>query len=273
MQLLYRIWDDVRRGDNIDLYATITVALGLVILNLIGFNQQTLIAPITLAVLGLLSIAILGNRYRVQELLQKMSQMPAGLASGVKIYEHWRAQEVHDILRSAKSAVVIIDSWIGEATTLAGCIRDASIKASGRLTVHIYVLDPVKPFGAQRRAEYEGVFDSVEKVWRDRYEIKYQDSIEALQSHLSKLNNINLNIYTYTTMPEIRLYIVDDEEFVFSWFPVDSPSSDNVCFHLSENFANRENRSAIEKLRNHFLGVHKASQKVDLSGKGTIEQS
>jgi len=70
MNLFYRIWNDIRRGENIDLYLTIILALSLVALNLIGFASEKLIAPITLAVLGLLAITLLGNRHRLDELLQ-----------------------------------------------------------------------------------------------------------------------------------------------------------------------------------------------------------
>lgn len=74
MRVLRRIWHDIKSGENIDLYITVTVALSLAVLNLVGVAPQTYLAPITLAVLGLLAITSLGNRYRIEELLQKQSQ-------------------------------------------------------------------------------------------------------------------------------------------------------------------------------------------------------
>jgi len=73
MQILERIWDDFRSGENIDLYVTVIVAIGLAILNVVGIAPQTHLAPITLAVLGLLAITSLGNRYRIERLLQGQS--------------------------------------------------------------------------------------------------------------------------------------------------------------------------------------------------------
>jgi hypothetical protein len=73
MQVLDRIWNDFRSGENIDLYATVIVAIGLAILNVVGIAPQTYLAPITLAVLGLLAITSLGNRYRIEKLLQGQS--------------------------------------------------------------------------------------------------------------------------------------------------------------------------------------------------------
>jgi hypothetical protein len=74
MKFLKRVWGDIERGENIDLYVTVFIAVGLVILNLFGTTPDTWIAPITLAVLGLLAISVLGNRYRVEEVLQKLKQ-------------------------------------------------------------------------------------------------------------------------------------------------------------------------------------------------------
>src|SRR5574341_1403896 len=74
MRLFNRIWKDIRRGENIDLFLTIVVAISLVALNVIGFATDKLIAPITLAVLGMLAITMLGNRYRIEELLQRNMQ-------------------------------------------------------------------------------------------------------------------------------------------------------------------------------------------------------
>ncbi len=76
MQLMKRIWADARRGENIDLYVTVVVAIGLVILNLVGLAPTTWLGPLTLAVLGLLAIAVLGNRYRVEKVLESVIHTP-----------------------------------------------------------------------------------------------------------------------------------------------------------------------------------------------------
>ncbi|MFQ5632976.1 MAG: hypothetical protein ACE5I1_29760 [bacterium] len=75
MNVLARVWDDIRRGENIDLYLTIILALGLVVFNLFGLASEKLVTQITLAVLGMLAIVMLGNRYRIDELLRKDARM------------------------------------------------------------------------------------------------------------------------------------------------------------------------------------------------------
>lgn len=74
MKLLHRIWDDVRKGENIDQYLTIVAALVLTILNLLGLPIQAYLAPFTLAVLALLAINGLGNRYKIDEILKKKTE-------------------------------------------------------------------------------------------------------------------------------------------------------------------------------------------------------
>lgn len=77
MQALQRLWEDLRRGENVDLYVTVAIAVLLAVLNVIGIVPQTWVAPLILAVLALLAIATLGNRHRLETIIQNMNQ-PAG---------------------------------------------------------------------------------------------------------------------------------------------------------------------------------------------------
>ncbi len=75
MQFLKHVVEDIKQGDNLDLYITVMAALVLVTLNVIGVSiAQPLISTLTLAVLALLAIAILGNRHRLETIIQKTSQ-------------------------------------------------------------------------------------------------------------------------------------------------------------------------------------------------------
>lgn len=76
MKFLQKVWNDIRQGENIDLYLTVLAAIGLSALNILGIAPNIWVAPLTLAVLGLLAIATLGNRYRTEEVLEKLTQRP-----------------------------------------------------------------------------------------------------------------------------------------------------------------------------------------------------
>lgn len=79
MNFLKQVWEDVKRGESIDLYVTVLLALALTVLSLLGIAPQTLIASITLTVLGLLAISALGNRHRLDELHRSIVQSPSNL--------------------------------------------------------------------------------------------------------------------------------------------------------------------------------------------------
>jgi len=79
MSYLKRIWQDIRHGENIDLFLTVLVAIGLAALNIAGIAPASLIAPLTMAVLGLLAVATLGNRYKLEESLETLNRTHTGL--------------------------------------------------------------------------------------------------------------------------------------------------------------------------------------------------
>lgn len=74
MQVFQKIWKDIRQGENIDLYLSVITAFSIIILGLLGVNTSTLLAPLTLTVLGLLAISMLVNRERVEELSHKIGK-------------------------------------------------------------------------------------------------------------------------------------------------------------------------------------------------------
>ena len=73
MRMLQQIWNDIRQGENVDLYLTVLVALALVGMNIAGWAPDSWLAPITLAVLALLAVSSLGNRHRLERVLQAES--------------------------------------------------------------------------------------------------------------------------------------------------------------------------------------------------------
>lgn len=81
MKILQNIWRDIRRGENIDLYITVGIAIGLVVLNILGVTTDKFVAPVTLSVLGLLAITSLGTRHFIKEKLDSFQEKSSGLVS------------------------------------------------------------------------------------------------------------------------------------------------------------------------------------------------
>ena len=74
IRALQSVWEDIRRGENIDLYVTVVVAIALAALNIAGVAPPNWIAPLNLAVLALLAVATLGNRHRLEGILKQITQ-------------------------------------------------------------------------------------------------------------------------------------------------------------------------------------------------------
>lgn len=77
MKIMRRIWDDTRRGENIDLYVAVPVAVILAIFGAIGVAPMSMIASLTLVILALISTSLLANRYAVRELTARLGQNPS----------------------------------------------------------------------------------------------------------------------------------------------------------------------------------------------------
>lgn len=264
-KILRLVWAEIRKGENIDQYLIILLAFLLAILNLFGITNVTWITSITLAVLGMLAIGTLVNRHITEQVIARVSELTANRESHVRAFSNWRVDEIREHLLSAKSSIVIIESWVAEAATLAGYIRDASQRTRNTLKVEIFMLDPEKPFGAQRRAEVEGIVSGNDTIWKQKYLNKFDESIDVMQRHLADAKNIDLKIYKYPTLPEMRLYVIDDADFVFGWFPFKSPSTENVCFYVSKYSKIKESLIAIESLQKQLNEIRSVSQKISNS--------
>lgn len=73
MRFITRLWRDFRKGESIDLVATILVSIVAIICDLFGFIPDTLITSLTLTVLLLISLTSIVNRHRVEDLTSIVS--------------------------------------------------------------------------------------------------------------------------------------------------------------------------------------------------------
>jgi hypothetical protein len=95
MKLSRLIWQDIRRGENIDLYVTVIVSLVLTILNVTGMAPASSVTPLTLAVLALVAITILGNRHRLELIIERTSP-----SSEKVVYEQFPPEFKDDLERA-----------------------------------------------------------------------------------------------------------------------------------------------------------------------------
>lgn len=72
MRILKLVWKDIKQGENIDVYIVIVVAIALSILSLLELAPPQWIPPLTVAVLAMLAITTLGNRFRLEKLMENL---------------------------------------------------------------------------------------------------------------------------------------------------------------------------------------------------------
>lgn len=74
MKFLDRIWSDVQRGENIEMYITIVLALVLAVFNVVGIASSSWIAPLTLVVLSALALSNIKIQHDFDLLFKKLSR-------------------------------------------------------------------------------------------------------------------------------------------------------------------------------------------------------
>lgn len=75
MKILQSVWNDVRRGENIETYLVILLVFAIGLANLVGWSiPSNWIASITLAALGILAIAAPKSERRMEGLAQKLAE-------------------------------------------------------------------------------------------------------------------------------------------------------------------------------------------------------
>jgi len=100
MSLPRRILGDLRRGENVDAYATAAVAVVLVILSLVGVIPDSKLAGVTLAVLPLLAVTLLVTRARVEAI------RAAGIRADENVITTERPSSLEDDLESSRDLML-----------------------------------------------------------------------------------------------------------------------------------------------------------------------
>lgn len=73
MNRLNQIWNDIKTGENIELYLTVSIAIIVAILGLLNVANAELVSSLTLATLGLFAFSALQNRRKIDKLLNQSS--------------------------------------------------------------------------------------------------------------------------------------------------------------------------------------------------------
>lgn len=105
MKILRIIWNDIRSGQNIDVYITVGVAIVVGVLGILSIASSTIIASATLAILALMAINLLLNRYENENIRKLIAQQQNSSGLSEKFLEpKYRLFEAKQHLMSARTA-------------------------------------------------------------------------------------------------------------------------------------------------------------------------
>lgn len=251
---LSNIREDFSHGRNYLHYLLILAAILMPVLNLLRVVSDEWLFRVMLPTLSLLLASAVSNSRLLRDLNVRREQ-PL-----VVIHEHWSG-EIYEIVASARKSIVILTSWAIDSPTLGDKIHDACKRARDEINVDVFMLDPDRPFGAQRYGE---VFESDSEPqnledWSQQYKARFESACKDFTRKLRKPPNARLKLYKYPLMPALKLYIIDDEKFFFSWLTADGGSTNNVCFELSSLSNDPNILYAKEKFRAHIEALREKS--------------
>ena len=144
MKVLKNLPRDIRKGENIELYVTVVIAISLAILSISGFSSQVFVTPLTLAILALLTFSLLGIQHRLEALNKEVinSSRPFLLKK--------LPDNIDQRISSSKEIWLIGMSFSRFSSTYYSLLRDRIGKGS-----RLYVLTLTPNSDASRLASYQ----------------------------------------------------------------------------------------------------------------------
>lgn len=231
MDIFNRIWQDITHGENIDLYATIIIAIPLAVLTITGIAPQPLIAPLTLTILALIAVSLLVNRYKMEVMGKRIERSASGIQQSIDQEIKPAFQEIHSKLGKLWSAGVVgIHEQLPKESILQR-IRHArkTVKFLGTMMEDNLISEDAFKLAAQNGSEIQILLvDPNSKVatersmqlglHKDHVKIKTLTRIKEL-SALSARNQIKIEVRIYdSAIPALYACICDEYALIgFYW--------------------------------------------------------
>lgn len=218
MRALQGILEDIRQGENIDLYVTVIIAIALAVLNVVGIAPQSYIAPLSLAVLALLAIAMLVNRQRLEAIIQRMNQTVGKLLLG-----SYPAELEGDIERAVNLWIVGVSLY----TTTMKYYPSLERKLKKGCSMKVLLIDP------------KGV--AIKMAAARKYgPISIEDERSRIRTSLQRLCELQR---VATSQLEIRTL---DHPLTFGAFAIDPDTAGGVIY--IEHYGFKTRRENVRKL-------------------------
>jgi len=261
MQALKRIWQDIRHGENVDLYVTVGASIVLTVLSLVGWTNPSVIASLTLGVLGLLAIASLVNRRKMEQVLEKIrDEINAfgGRSSVCFLSDKQRRFMTSEYVKMAANAEQIDVV----ALSMSALLENASDLAQWILnegkTIRILVLAP-SASAARIRGREEGI-DLPSKIINQVEEL--QALYEKIQTELIEYNERckgSLEVRFYDGIPYFA-YFRADKEMIIGLYYSHLKGLESECLYIRT-----PEHPVYHKMLDHFDALWKGKAEIGVS--------
>ena len=199
------LWNDIRSGQNLDIYLTLLVSLTVMILGVVGIVDQGIISSAILACLAVVAGSLLNNRRAFSNTETSIIQA----LQGVKVTKFGsRQDDVHyraDKLRKAKK------------------IDDVTWRLHGHLE-QTFSGEDINAF----RKQWEVTSEVARKqgvVWREVVTFRSLEQFNQEKLLLLDSENVGYNLAFYeassNSPPRIGFMIIDDTELFIAYSPKD----------------------------------------------------
>jgi len=214
---LREAWEDISKGENLELYATITTSLVITILNLLGIKEvESKLSAIVLALLGFIAGSLLSNRKATNNVQSSTNDLKAEIINFSKAINSGN-------LKIAKQDILYKEliKWINQNKTPE---KITFIQHSGVL-LRDNILAPLMRLNTKII-----LYQQCDEIW-DKLNLGGDTKDRILQVpkelHLRERNNRNdpdnrykahLYIKRFYSPASVRAVLVDSDVLIISWY-------------------------------------------------------
>ncbi len=214
---LREAWEDISKGENLELYATITTSLVITILNLLGIKEvESKLSAIVLALLGFIAGSLLSNRKATNNVQSSTNDLKAEIINFSKAINSGN-------LKIAKQDILYKEliKWINQNKTPE---KITFIQHSGVL-LRDNILAPLMRLNTKII-----LYQQCDEIW-DKLNLGGDTKDRILQVpkelHLRERNNrndtnncykANLCIKRFYSPASVRAVLVDSDVLIISWY-------------------------------------------------------
>jgi hypothetical protein len=193
MKFLSRIWAEILKGENIELYITIAAAVILVILNLLQIVPNEWLVPLELAILALIAVSLLRNRHQIDRLMDQ-----AAARNPVVLTQFPDSLLLHEIDKARQLTLIGVD--LGQVLKKNYPRLEEKLRKGHR--IRIMLVDPGSP-----ACEMAAIFHYEPTTCEDK-KILINHSIRILQELKQKTKG-RLEIRLLDHLPTFGAFITD----------------------------------------------------------------